>query len=140
MKKTNIATLLALTVSGTLLGAASKDSPSTAKTQTATDPAYGSLGYHLMTEDELLSELNDEGTKLYQSLSPEGKALVRKMASARCNGTNDCAGLNACATDKNSCAGKGKCKGQGKCSFADKNLAVKLVADKMAKKRAHLSK
>jgi hypothetical protein len=95
----------------------------------------GNLGYHLMTEDELLLELNQEGTALYQSLSPEGKKLALLVASARCNQTNECAGLNACATDSNSCAGKGSCKGEGKCAIADKNLAVKLVSQKMAKKR-----
>lgn len=109
------------------------------KKQTTTeteDPNAGNLGYHLMTEDELLLELNDEGYKLYQSLSPEGKLLARKVASSRCNGANECKGLNACKTDKNECAGKGSCKGQGKCAIADKNLAVKLVAKKMAGKRA----
>lgn len=102
----------------------------------ADDPNAGNLGYHLMTEDELLLELNDEGYKLYMSLSPEGKLLARKVASTRCNGSNECKGLNACKTDKNECAGKGDCKGQGKCAVADKNLAVKLVAKKMAAKRA----
>ena len=100
------------------------------------DKNDGNLGYHLMTEDELLLELNDEGTALYKSLSPEGKKLALLVASARCNLTNECAGLNACATDSNACAGKSNsCKGTGKCAIADKNLAVKLVAQKMAKKR-----
>ncbi len=92
--------------------------------------------YHLLTEDELLLQLNDEGIKQYNSLSPEGKKLALKVASAMCQGTNECKGLNACKTDQNDCAGKGKCKGQGKCSISDKNLAVKLVAKKMAEKRA----
>ncbi|MGZ3632710.1 MAG: hypothetical protein ACXWM7_00045 [Parachlamydiaceae bacterium] len=93
------------------------------------------LGYHLMTEKELLLELNDAGIKQYQSLSPEGKALAREVASQRCGRTNKCKGLNACETEKNSCAGKGSCANTTKCSFADKNLAVKVVADKMAQKR-----
>lgn len=97
------------------------------------------LGYHVMTEDELLLELNDEGTSLYKGLSPEGKKLALLVASQRCDHTNECAGLNACATDKNSCAGKGSCQGKGKCALADKNLAVKLVSEKMAKKRAEAS-
>jgi hypothetical protein len=100
------------------------------------DPNAGNLAYHLMTEDELLLELTDDGVKLYNSLTPEGKALARKVASTSCNGTNECAGLNACKTDKNECAGQGKCKGQGKCNINDKNLAVRLVAKKMADKRA----
>lgn len=109
----------------------------TAPTQTSesTDPNAGNLGYHLLTEDELLMDLNDEGYKLYMSLSPEGKELARKVASSRCNQTNECKGLNACATDKNKCAGKGECKHTGKCAISDKNLAVKLVAKKMNEKR-----
>lgn len=104
------------------------------------DPNAGNLGYHLMTEQELLIELNDEGYKTYMSLTPEGKELARKVASAACNGTNECAGLNACKTDSNDCAGKGGCKGKGKCAISDKNLAVKLVAKKMAEKRAQVTK
>src|SRR6185295_13048686 len=101
----------------------------------ADDPNAGNLGYHLMTEEELLLELNDEGYKMYMSLDAKGKALAREVASARCNGSNECKGLNACKTDKNACAGQGSCKGEGKCATADKNLAVKLVAKKMAEKR-----
>lgn len=96
----------------------------------------GNLGYHLMTEDELLLELNDQGTALYNSLNTEGKALARLVASQRCQDTNECKGLNACQTDKNTCAGQGECKGKGKCALSDKNVAVKLVVDKMEKKRA----
>lgn len=103
--------------------------------KTADDPNAGNLGYHLLTEDELMLDLNDEGAKLYQSLTPEGKALAREVASTRCNGSNQCAGLNACASDKNKCLGLGSCKGQSKCAISDKNLAVKLVAKKMADKR-----
>ena len=133
MKKINFLALLALGFSGTFLGAAEE-----VKKDKAADPSYGNMGYHLMTEDELLLELNDEGTKLYNSLDAEGKALAREVASARCNGTNKCSGLNACAGPNNACAGKGKCQGQTKCAFSDKNLAVKVVVEKMAKKRANL--
>lgn len=100
------------------------------------DPNNSNIGYHLLTEDELLIELNAEGAKKYNSLTPENKKLVLTVASMRCAKTNPCAGLNACATDKNDCAGKGSCKGQGKCALSDKNLAVKLVYDKMASKRS----
>lgn len=96
----------------------------------------GNVGYHVMSEDELLLELNDDGIAQYKSLDAKGKELALKVASQRCNWTNQCAGLNACQTEKNDCAGKGKCQGQGKCAISDKNLAVKLVYDKMAKKRA----
>lgn len=102
---------------------------------TTDDPNAGNMGYHLLTEDELLLDLNDEGYKLYMTLTPEGKALAREVASTRCNGSNACAGLNACASDKNKCLGQGACKGQSKCAISDKNLAVKLVAKKMADKR-----
>ena len=105
--------------------------------QTTDTDEDGNRGYFLMTEDDLLLELNDQGTKAYNQLSPEGKALARKVASQRCNGTNECKGLNACKTDTNECAGKGSCKGQSKCALSDKNLAVKLVSDKMAAKRSN---
>lgn len=104
------------------------------------DPNSSNMGYHLMTEDELLLELNDEGVKTYNSLSPEGKKMALEVASMRCAQTNLCKGLNACKTQTNDCAGKGPCKAQGKCAHADKNLAVKLVAEKMARKRAELNK
>ncbi|PJD97207.1 MAG: hypothetical protein CK425_03550 [Parachlamydia sp.] len=95
----------------------------------------GNMGYHLMTEDELMLELNDEGVALYNSLDKEGKELARYVASQRCMASNACKGLNACQNTEHACMGKGKCKGLGKCSIADKNLAVKLVAKKMAEKR-----
>lgn len=92
----------------------------------------GNIGYFVFSEDDLLIELNEKGEALYNSLSEEGKALARKVASQRCNGTNECAGLNACQTESNACAGKGSCKGQSKCAISDKNLAVKIAAAKMA--------
>lgn len=148
MKKEQLAKLALLGLSsGALITAqlsaadtkSAKPSDSKAKTESYDDSEDGNMGYHLMTEDELLLQLNADGIKMYQSLTPEGKALARKVASARCNGTNDCAGLNACAGDGHDCAGKGSCKGKSKCAVGDKNLAVKLVYDKMAKKRAGLS-
>lgn len=103
------------------------------------ESADGNLGYHLMTEDELLMQLSPKGIEMYKSLDAEGKGLALLVASARCNGMNPCKGLNACQTKKNECAGKGECKGQGKCAASDKDLAVKLVRDKMASKRAKIS-
>lgn len=97
----------------------------------------GNYGYHILTEDELMLELSPEGAKLYNSLTPEGKRLALLVASARCEGQNECKYLNGCKTATNECAGKSdKCKGTGKCAVATKDLAVKLVADKMARKRA----
>jgi hypothetical protein len=109
--------------------AAKKPTGSTAAQE---DPNAGNLGYHLMTEDELKLELNDEGYKLYLSLDDAGKKLAREVASTRCANSNKCKGLNACATDKNSCMGQGACKNQSKCGISDKNMAVKLVAKKLA--------
>lgn len=100
------------------------------------DAEGGNYGYHLYSEEDLLLELTPEGVKQYNSLSPEGKRLARVVASQRCDKQNACKGLNACKTDSHECAGKGDCKGKGKCSFSDKNLAVKVVADKMSQKRS----
>lgn len=108
------------------------------KDQKDQDPNDSNMGYHLMTDAEIQLELSDEGRRMYNSLDDEGKALARKVASMRCAKTNECKGLNACMTDKNTCAGKGDCKGQGKCGISDKNLAVKLVYDKMAAKRTKM--
>lgn len=104
------------------------------------DPNQGNMNYHLMTEDELLLELNEEGEKIYNSLDAKGKELARKVASQYCNGTNECKYLNACKTDSNSCAGQGDCKHKGKCAFSDKNLAVKVVAAKLKGKRINAIK
>lgn len=93
------------------------------------------MGYHLLTEDELVGSLNAKGLALYMGLDDEGKLLARKVASQLCNGTNDCKGLNSCKTDNNSCAGEASCKGKSKCAIGDKNLAVKLAAKHMAEKR-----
>jgi hypothetical protein len=112
--------------------AAASTSTSTLKS----DPNDGNLGYHLMNEDELLLELNEEGQRQYHAMDNANKKLAREVASARCGNTNQCKGLNACKTETHACAGKGSCKAQGKCAIADKNLAVKLVYDKMMKKRA----
>lgn len=104
------------------------------------DANDGNLNYHVMTEGELMLELNSRGKTMYDSLDGNGKALALLVASMMCNGTNPCAGLNSCQTDKHDCAGKGDCKNTGKCATSDKNLAVKLVYDKMAKKRANAAK
>lgn len=95
----------------------------------------GNVTYHLMTEDELLLQLDSEGTKVYNSLSPEGKKLALETASRTCAGFNSCKGLNACAGEHNKCAGKGTCKGTSICGISDPNLAVKLAAKKMEEKR-----
>lgn len=93
----------------------------------------------LMSEDQLMSQLNEHGKQMYRGLNAEGKALAIKLASRSCKGTNDCKGQNACKTANNSCAGKGSCAGTSKCSFKDKNLAVKVAAQKQAEKRAQVN-
>lgn len=143
MKKNSLKRLACLGVASGLClvqGIEAKDSTSTPATEQANDPNAGNLGYYMMSEKELQDELNDDGYKLYQSLSPEGKKIALEIASARCNGTNECKGRNACKTDKNDCAGKGSCKGTGKCAVSDKNLAVKLASEVMANKRAEALK
>jgi uncharacterized membrane-anchored protein YhcB (DUF1043 family) len=129
-----------LAVSGLVAGLCTLQTVEAAENQAQNkeniDYSAQNLNYHLMTEDELLDQLNDEGVKVYKSLSPEGKKLAREVASSACNNMNPCKGLNACKTDKNACNGQGACKGQGKCAQSDPNVAVKLVAKKMAEKRA----
>jgi hypothetical protein len=117
--------------------AASQTSPSEEYSENNNE---SNMGYHLMTEEDLLLELSPEGESIYKSLSPEGKELALYVASQRCNYTNLCKGLNACKTEENECAGKGQCKGKGKCAFSDKNLAVKVVAEKMKQKRVNAFK
>lgn len=60
----------------------------------------------MMTEDQLMSQLNEQGKQMYRGLSPEGKTLAIKLASRSCKGTNDCKGQGACKTADHSCAGK----------------------------------
>jgi hypothetical protein len=120
-----------------------EDASTSSKTQTDAkdqgsdyDPNESNLGYHLMTEEELKLELNEDGLKMYNSLDEKGKELAREVASMRCAASNPCSHLNACKTSKNSCAGQSEiCKHTGKCAVSDKNLAVKLVYDKMKAKR-----
>jgi hypothetical protein len=141
MKKSKLSRIMTLgIVSGTLIaakqGLIAEDGSGLSKDfNELLNAENGNMGYHLMTEDELMLQLNEEGARIYHSLSPEGKQLALKVASQRCDHTNECKHLNACRTDQNACLGKGQCKGQGKCAFSDKNLAVKVVAKKMAEKR-----
>lgn len=147
MKKPDFKTLALLGVSTGIiltpsLHAQQEKSPPSAKEETKksdsskNDPNDENMNYHLMTEDELMMELNSDGIAMYKKLDKEGKGLALLVASASCNNTNPCAHLNACKTDKNDCAGKGECKGKGICAVGDKNLAVRLVYDKMAAKRS----
>ncbi len=91
-----------------------------------------------MDDEALMKQLNPQMKKTYENLSPEGKALALKLANQACKGLNECKGQNSCKSDENECAGKASCKGHGKCSFKDKNMAVKVAADKMAEKRNKL--
>lgn len=89
----------------------------------------------ILTEQELVNKLDDNGKRLFSSLSPEGKSLALQLASQSCKGQNTCAGLNSCKTSEHSCAGQGGCKGTSPGPFKDKNEAVKVAAKKMAEKR-----
>lgn len=89
-----------------------------------------------LTETDLLQQLNPQAKAMYQSMSPEGKALALKLANQDCKGKNDCKGLNSCKSDENSCAGQSSCKGKSVGPFTDKNKAVKVASMKMAEKRA----
>lgn len=140
MKKNDLKKLAILGVSSGLLivnGLIAEEAKDTNKSpdNKEKDPNEGNVGYYLMTEEQLLLELNPEGIKKYKELSEENKILARKVASARCDKANACKGLNACKSDHNDCAGKGKCKGQGICAVSDKNLAVKLVHDRAMKEK-----
>jgi hypothetical protein len=88
-----------------------------------------------LTEKDLMDNVNAQSKAIYQSLSPEGKALALKLANQDCKGKNDCKGQNSCKTAKNDCAGKGGCKGQSPANFKDKNQAIKVASLKMAEKR-----
>lgn len=147
MQKHDFKKLALLGISSGILIAnqVSADTPATSSTKATEstkssskgyDPNDGNMNYHLMSEDELKLQLNDEGLRIYNNLDAEGKKLAQKVASALCANTNACKGLGACKSDKNACAGKNECKGKGICAFSDKNLAVKMVRDHMALKRA----
>ncbi len=93
-----------------------------------------------MTEQDLMTKLDDNGRRIFSTLSPEGKDLALQLASQSCKGQNSCAGLNSCKTADHSCAGLGSCKGTSPGPFQDKNDAVKAAAKKMAQKRQNATK
>ena len=93
-----------------------------------------------MTEQELLSQLNQQGRALYQSLDPKGKTLTLQLANQTCEGQNKCEGLNSCESDENGCSGEGGCKGQSPGPFKDKNQAVEVAAKHLAQERQEASK
>ncbi len=88
-----------------------------------------------LNEQDLMTKLDDNGKRLYGSLSPEGKKLALQLANQSCKGKNSCAGLNSCATQEHACMGKGSCKGTSKGPFVNKNDAVRVAAMHMAQKR-----
>jgi hypothetical protein len=146
MNKKNFKDLILLGLSGSLLTSANLTAAEGTKADASKDDAeknaaYGNMNYHLMTDEDMKLELSPEGLNLYNQLDDEGKKLARTVASQRCAQSNICKGLNACATDKNTCAGKGDCKGKSKCGFSNKDLAVKVVFEKLQKqKRDQLTK
>lgn len=92
-----------------------------------------------LTSAELYASLTAEEQKEYDSLNSEGKKLALQLANQGCKGENSCKGLNSCKSSENSCAGEGGCKGKSKGPFTDKNMAVKVAAKHMAKKRQDLN-
>lgn len=92
-----------------------------------------------INEEEVVKQLNPQAKKTFEGLSAEGKALALKLVNQSCKGKNECKGLNSCKTETNECAGKGACRGTSPANFKDKNLAVKVAADKMADKRKRLA-
>jgi hypothetical protein len=70
----------------------------------------------MLTELELMTQLNAQSKAMYQSLSPEAKILVLKVVSQGCMGDKECQEI-------------------GTAALKDPNLAVKLVSDKMAEKK-----
>lgn len=83
----------------------------------------------------LLNQLDDDHQDTYRGMSCEGQNLAMKLSQQSCKGRNSCAGQNACAGANNSCAGKGSCKGTSSKPFEDKNKAVDVAQQVMAKKR-----
>ncbi|HRD55789.1 MAG TPA: hypothetical protein PLC42_05265 [Parachlamydiaceae bacterium] len=134
MKKSEIKKLVLLGFSAGFL-ISNQAHAAAEKEKSGIDYSAADKDYHLMTEKELLSELNDEGKAIYNSLDAKEKELAIEVASQKCASLNSCKGLNACKTDKNSCAGQAGCKGQSKCAFLDKNLAVKVARDKLMKEK-----
>jgi hypothetical protein len=99
----------------------------------------GDYSMFIITDEEIREDLSPEALKTYNSLSEDGKRLARIVASNKCENTNACKGLNSCKTEKNACQGKGNCKGQSKCAIQTKDLAVELVAKRMAEKRSSIT-
>lgn len=99
------------------------------------DSVNNDLSKKMLSEDELLEQLDANGKRQYKSLDPQGKQLAREIASQKCAGLNDCKGRNVCKSDKNACEGQADCKGKSICGATDKNQAVRIAAKKMAEKR-----
>ena len=70
-------------------------------------------------ERKLISEINSESRRLYNSLDCEGKNLAIELSKRECSG---------------------QCTQDNYCCFPDKNLAVQEATKKMAKRRAHLDR
>lgn len=56
------------------------ESDDSTRSDSSYDTSYSSG--QVMTEDQLLSQLSDQGRQIYQNLSPEGKALALKLANS----------------------------------------------------------
>jgi hypothetical protein len=120
--------------SGILAGCGSQDA-----TKSDTPSPMDHMGEKVtsVSEEHLLSQLNESSRALFKSLGNDAKATVLRVASSKCAGENPCAGLNGCKTANNECAGMASCKGHGGCAV-DANTAVKLVVKKLAEERSKI--
>lgn len=103
------------------------------------DQGYTSEFGQMLTEDQLLSQLNEHGKLLYDKMSPESKTLAIKLASRTCKGTNECKGQGSCSSNDHSCAGKNTCYGMSQCNFKDKNIALKVAQKLQTEKRLQIN-
>lgn len=142
MKKTNLKKLALMGIAGVLMAQAQGNAAQQNGNYNGGNLYYAANAMDSMqssskmSESDLLQKLSPEGKATYQSLSKEGKDLALKLANQSCQGKNGCKGMNSCKSTENACAGKAGCQGKSKGPFTDKNMAVKVAAQKMAEKRS----
>lgn len=140
MKKTSLKKLALMGIAGVLMaqaqGSAAQQNGSYNGSHQYVAAMDSMQSSSKMSESDLLQKLSPEGKATYQSLSKEGKDLALKLANQSCQGKNGCKGMNSCKSTENACAGKAGCQGKSNGPFNDKNMAVKVAAQKMAEKRS----
>jgi hypothetical protein len=140
MKKTNLKKLALMGIAGVLMAQAQGNAAQQNGSYNGSNQYVAAMdsmqSSSKMSESDLLQKLSPEGKATYQSLSKEGKDLALKLANQSCQGKNGCKGMNSCKSTENACAGKAGCQGKSNGPFTDKNMAVKVAAQKMAEKRS----